>query len=227
MKLVHAVNGAGARSGAPLDSSLIGRVHAAVGEVLTQRHASDEEAGRPRMSRADERALTRELIADELAGLANEAYEAGRDPLDDETEAALAAAVFDCLHGLGRLQPLLDDPDIRDIHISGHDRVGLQMCSGAKTRGPAVADTDEELVELIATAARRLGRSERRWDNAHPELNMPLPNGDRLHALMAVTGRPVVTIRRHDFTISWLDELVEQNDGTAPLVALAQGSSGG
>lgn len=90
MKLVHAVNGAGARSGAPLDSSLIGRVHAAVGEVLTQRHASDGEAGRPRMSRADERALTRELIADELAGLANEAYEAGRDPLDDEPEAALA-----------------------------------------------------------------------------------------------------------------------------------------
>jgi Flp pilus assembly CpaF family ATPase len=63
-----------------------------------------------------------------------------------------------------------------------------------------VVASDAELVELVATAARRMGRSERRWDHAHPELNLRLPNGDRLHALMAVTGRPVVTIRRHDFS---------------------------
>jgi pilus assembly protein CpaF len=210
MKLAPSSNGAAGHSDSRADSSVVVRVHAAVGEALTHRHATDEELGRPRMSRADERALSRKLIADELASLANEAYEAGDDPLDDGVEAALAAAVFDRLHGLGRLQPLLDDPDIRDIHISGHDRVWLQLRSGAKARGPAVADSDDELIELIATAARRLGRSERRWDNARPELNMQLPNGDRLHALMAVTGRPVVTIRRHDFTISRLNELVER-----------------
>lgn len=210
----------GSRTDAPaasIDTALVARVHAAVGELLTHRHATDEESGRPRMSRADERALSRKLIADELAQLANQAYEAGHDPLDDEAEAGVAAAVFDRLHGLGRLQPLLDDPDVRDIHISGHDRVWLELRTGPKTRGPAVADSDEELVELIATAARRLGRSERRWDNAHPELNMQLPNGDRLHALMAVTGRPVVTIRRHDFTISRLDELVERGTVDVPI----------
>jgi pilus assembly protein CpaF len=139
--------------------------------------------------------------------------------LDEHAEAALAAAVFDRLHGLGRLQPLLDDPSIRDIHISGHARVWLELRSGEKVRGPAVADSDDELVELIAGAARRLGRSERRWDNAHPELNMQLPNGDRLHALMAVTGRPVVTIRRHDFAICRLHELVDRNTLDAPLAS--------
>jgi Flp pilus assembly CpaF family ATPase len=217
MKLAPSPYSAAERPEPLLDSSLVARVHSAVGEALTHRHGRDEELGRPRMSRADERALTRKLIADELASLANEAYEAGRDPLDDEMEAAPGAAVFDRLHGLGRLQPLLDDPAVRDIHISGHDRVWLQLRSGAKCRGPSVADSDDELVELIATAARRLGRSERRWDNARPELNMQLPNGDRLHALMAVTGRPVVTIRRHDFTISRLDELVERGTADRPL----------
>jgi Flp pilus assembly CpaF family ATPase len=72
-----------------------------------------------------------------------------------------------------------------------------------------VADSDEELVDMIATAARRLGRSERRWDYAHPELDMQLANGDRLHALMAVTSRPHVTIRRHRWTINRLFQLRE------------------
>jgi pilus assembly protein CpaF len=87
--------------------------------------------------------------------------------------------------------------------------VWLNLRDGTKVRGPAVADSDDDLVELIATAARRLGRSERRWDHAQPELNLQLPNGDRLHALMAVSGRPTVTIRRHDFDIHRVDQLVD------------------
>ncbi len=120
----------------------------------------------------------------------------------------MSVAVLDRLHGLARLQPLLDDPSIRDIHISGHKRVWLNLRDGTKVRGPEVAESDEDLIDLIATAARRVGRSERRWDNAQPELNLQLPNGDRLHALMSVSGRPTVTVRRHDFDISRLDQLV-------------------
>lgn len=195
---------------APAVAAVVPEVHAKVGELLTERHAKDGEAGRPRMPIDDERALSRKLIADELARLANRAFESGKPPLAERDETEVAAAVFDRLHGLGRLQPLQDDPDIRDIHISGHDRVWVELRDGRKIRWSAIADSDSEMIELIATAARRLGRSERRWDNAHPELNMQLPNGDRLHALMAVSGRPVVTIRRHDFTISRLPELVDR-----------------
>ena len=42
--------------------------------------------------------------------------------LDEATEARVTAAVLDRIHGLARLQPLLDDPQIRDIHISGAQR---------------------------------------------------------------------------------------------------------
>jgi len=190
------------------DSDLVARLHHSVGEQLTAAHAVHEEAGRGRLSLTDERALARKLVADELRDLAASAYAEGREPLDEAAEAEISAAVLDRLHGLARMQPLLDDPQIRDIHISGAQRVWLTMRDGTKVRGPAVADSDDDLVELIATAARRIGRSERRWDHAQPELNLQLPNGDRLHALMAVSGRPTVTIRRHDFDIHRVSQLV-------------------
>jgi Flp pilus assembly CpaF family ATPase len=192
-------------------AALVARLHRSVGEALTAAHAAHDAEGKGRLSAPDEHALARKLLADELRQLATEAYSTGHDPLDEAVEEAVMAAVLDRLHGLARLQPLLDDPSIRDIHISGADRVWLTMRDGTKVRGPSVATSDDELVELIATAARRLGRSERRWDHAQPELNLQLPNGDRLHALMAVSGRPTVTIRRHDFDIHRVSQLVERS----------------
>ena len=193
-----------------IDSDLIALLHRSVGEALTAAHSAHEEAGRGRLQSIDERALAQKLVADELRRMAANAYSDGTTPLDEATEARVTAAVLDRIHGLARLQPLLDDPNIRDIHISGAQRVWLNMRDGSKVRGPAVADSDDDLVDLIATAARRIGRSERRWDHAHPELNLQLPNGDRLHALMAVSGRPTVTIRRHDFDIHRVAQLVDR-----------------
>jgi Flp pilus assembly CpaF family ATPase len=205
-------------------AELVGRLHRIVGESLTAAHSAHEDEGQGRLSVPDERALARKLLADELRRLATDAYSTGRQPLDEATEDAVMTAVLDRLHGLARLQPLLDDPSIRDIHISGANRVWLTMRDGTKVRGPSVAASDDELVELIATAARRLGRSERRWDHAQPELNLQLPNGDRLHALMAVSGRPTVTIRRHDFDIHRVDQLVARgvcNDLLAGFLSAA------
>lgn len=207
--MTTALNGRAMWQHDDLDAALVAELHHRVGEALTAAHVAHEEAGRGRMSPADERALARKLVADELRRLAASAYSDGRDPLDERAEEKVAAAVLDRIHGLARLQPLLDDPEIRDIHISGASRVWLNLRDGTKVRGPVVADSDDDLVELIATAARRIGRSERRWDHAHPELNLQLPNGDRLHALMAVSGRPTVSIRRHDFDIHRVDQLVE------------------
>lgn len=205
-----ALNGASQWQADGIDSGLVANLHRTVGEALTAAHTASEDAGRDRMSASDERALARKLLGDELRRLAASAYADGRTPLDEAAEAKVTSAVLDRLHGLARLQPLLEDPLVRDIHISGAQRVWLNLRDGTKVRGPAVAETDDDLVELIATAARRLGRSERRWDHAHPELNLQLPNGDRLHALMAVSGRPTVSIRRHDFDIHRVAQLIDR-----------------
>ncbi|MCH8991167.1 MAG: CpaF family protein [Acidobacteria bacterium] len=190
-----------------VDGDLSAKLHTKVAERLSEhlRTLDDKEP----LSVDDERALTRSLIAAELKTLAEDAYRDGGSPLDSVTESELAEAVFDRVHGLGRLQPYIDDPDLSNIHVNGYDNVWLVYRDGTKIRGEPAADSDQDLIDIVATAARRLGRSEKRWDQVSWELHLQLPGGERLHAVMGLTGRPVITIRRHDFTIHRLKHLID------------------
>ncbi|MGD0880637.1 MAG: ATPase, T2SS/T4P/T4SS family [Acidimicrobiales bacterium] len=127
--------------------------------------------------------------------------------LTHQEEQRLAQTVLDALFGLGRLQVLVDDPDIENIDINGCDRVWATFADGSKRLMDPVADSDDELIELIRSAAGRFGLSERRFDTARPELDLQLPGGARLSALMAVAARPSVSIRRHRFADLSLDDL--------------------
>ena len=89
--------------------------------------------------------------------------------------------------------------------------------------GP-VADSDDELVDLLRSAAGRFGLTERRFDTARPELDLQLPGGARLSAVMAVAARPAVSIRRHRFADLSLDELCTMgamDEGLRSLLAAA------
>ncbi len=145
--------------------------------------------------------------------------------LDDPgTEQRMAQEVLDALFGMGRLQRLVDDSDIENIDINGCDRVWVTYADGSKVLMPPVAHSDEDLVEMIRTAGTRFGLSERRFDLARPELDLQLPGGSRLSALMAVTSRPAVSIRRHRYSDLSLDELVtlgSVDPSLASLVAAA------
>ena len=52
-----------------------------------------------------------------------------------------------------------------------------------------------------------MGRTERRFDAANPELNLQLADGSRLFATMEVSARPSVVIRKHRFELSSMAEL--------------------
>jgi Flp pilus assembly CpaF family ATPase len=117
-----------------------------------------------------------------------------------EDEQRLAQSVLDALFGMGRLQELIDDPEIENIDVNGCDRVWATFADGTKRMMPAIADSDEEVVDLVRSAASRFGLSERRFDLACPELDLRLPDGSRLSALMAVAARPAVSIRRHRYS---------------------------
>ena len=77
------------------------------------------------MSGEDERQFARALIAGVLEEHARTEITAGRAPAGAQEEEELAAAVHAALFGVGRLQPLLDDPQIENIDINGCDRVFL------------------------------------------------------------------------------------------------------
>ena len=119
----------------------------------------------------------------------------------------MAQSVLDALFGLGRLQALVDDPDIENIDVNGCDRVWATFADGTKRLMPAVADSDEELVDLVRSAAGRFGLSERRFDTARPELDLQLPGGARLSAAHGRDCPSRVSIRRHRFADLSLHDL--------------------
>jgi Flp pilus assembly CpaF family ATPase len=194
----------------PVDQrDLVRRFRSDVADQLAERMQLDEAAGRTRMSLVDQRQLGRQLINRRLEAYAKERLEQGLDTLAHEEEVALAQAIHDALFGLGILQRLLEDESIENIDANGCDTVWITRSGGLKERGPALAESDDELVEMIRMAAARLGLSERRFDMGAPSLNLQLPDGSRLFSVMAVTPRPCVAIRRHRFPVIFLDDLIK------------------
>jgi pilus assembly protein CpaF len=194
--------------GAAVDTGLVGRLRAEVADQLEARLRADEATGRPRMRPADQRQFGRQLINQALEAEARAALAAGRPVLDADAEEALAQAVHDALFGLGRLQRLLDDPKIENINANGCDRVFVRYADGTRAQADPIADSDAELVELIRLAAARMGLAERRFDLSAPRLNLQLPDGSRLFAVMAVAARPALSVRRHRYLRLTLDDLV-------------------
>ena len=133
-----------------------------------------------------------------------------------QAQGALAKAVFDLMFGLGRLQPLVDRDDVEDIIVIGHDRVFLNLVDGSKAPGPAVANSDADLVHLLQDLASR-ATPPREFSDAHPELNLNL-DGARLAASMSIVHRPSVVIRRHRLVDLDLDDLVARGTLT-PVMA--------
>lgn len=154
------------------------------------------------------RELARSLIVKEMARREHERMREGTPPMVRDDQRAVTAAVLAALFGLGRLQPLVDDPAVENIEVDGCDTVWLSYSDGRDVPGPAVAASDAELVEMIQLLAARSGGAERSFTPAHPALHLRLPDGSRLAAVAWLTPRPHVVIRRHRVTDVDLDDLV-------------------
>jgi Flp pilus assembly CpaF family ATPase len=165
------------------------------------------------------RELCRSLLADVLASQARERVRAGHEPWSVEDEYALAEAVMDALFGLGRLQPLVDDPDVENIEVNGCDQVWVSYADGREEPGAPVADSDDELIEHLQMIAARVGGSERTFTTANPRLHLRLEDGSRLAAMAWTTPRPQVVVRRHRVRDVDLDDLVRLGTLDTALVA--------
>ncbi len=191
-----------------MEHGLVKRLRAEVGGRLAEQRRLDAASGTPPMSGEDERQFTRALIDVVLEEHVRNEIAAGRAPFTARDEEELAAAIHAALFGVGRLQPLLDDPQIENIDINGCDRVFLSYADGGEAMADPVADSDEELVELIQALAAYSGLSSRPFDTANPQLDVRLPDGSRLSAVMDVTMRPAVSIRRARLGKVFLADLV-------------------
>ena len=193
-----------------MDHALVRTLRTRVADGLRGERRTRAESGRP-LTSDDARALGHALTLRALREHRLDELNNGSPHLAaPEEDAEIAAAVSALLFGLGRLQPLLDDETVTNSEINGCDRVWLSLDDGRVLPGPAVADTDAELIELIRTAAAYGGLSSRPFDPANPWLEMRLPDGSRLCALMSVVDRPTVSIRCYRMRRVRLTDLLER-----------------
>jgi pilus assembly protein CpaF len=164
---------------------------------------------RPGVDEEDRRELGRSIIRGLLEDHTRAEALDGSRLMGIDDEQALAAAIFDSLFGLGRLQPLVDLPDVENIEITGHDKVLLLFADGRREAGPAVADSDEELIDFLSFLAAQRGGGERAFSSANPVLHLNLGGRARLAAIMEVSQRPVVRIRKHLMTTVTLARMRE------------------
>lgn len=206
-----------------IDQDLVRTLARQVSEALAARIQSEEATGSG-LDRVRQQALGRHLLDEALDRLSRHRIAAGSAPLSGPEEDALDQAVLDMVFGLGPLERLLQDPTIENVFANGCDAVWLVRADGTKEPGPPLAGTDAELADLIRLAASRMGRSERRFDDGSPFLDLRLPDGSRLHAAMAVCDRPVLSVRRHrhgDVTLADLRTLGTLDRDLADFLAAA------
>jgi len=136
-------------------------------------------------------------------------------PLSPEERTAAAEELFNQFFRIGPLQPLLDDESIEEVVVNAPDRGFVVRAGGAKEEFHPGFSSDEEVRSLLA---RIISRSGRRIDDASPAVDVRLPDGARLHALLPpLAHRPCLTIRRHRMVAESLDDLTALGTVTAEL----------
>jgi Flp pilus assembly CpaF family ATPase len=203
-----------------VDQQLVRRLREEVGDVLARQRREDAVNGIMPMSSEDERQFARAVIGRVLESHARTEIAAGRTPPSMDEEEGLSEGVHAALFGVGRLQPLLDDPMVENIDINGADRVFVGYADGREEFVGPVADSDEELVELVQVLGAYSGLTSRSFDMANPQLDLRLPDGSRLSAVMGVTARPALSIRRSRLSRVFLDDLVENGSLTPEIAAM-------
>jgi hypothetical protein len=193
---------------AGVEGEWTGLVRQRVVSRLTAYAAEREAAGLAPEDDRERRRTVDRLLAEELAGQRRNALAGGGRVMDAAVEERTAQAVRDALFGTGGLEGLLADESLENICVNGCDAVWVKDAHGRWRQVAPVAASDEELVEVVRTLAARTGAEERRFDRGVPRVNLQLPDGSRLFAVMAVTGRVSLTIRRHRFPAASMADLV-------------------
>ena len=202
-----------------IDQRVVRRLREEVADLLSRQRREDAASGIPPMTSEDERQYARAVIGRVLDLHARSELSLGNTPPTTEEETELAEGIHAALFGVGRLQPLLDDPMVENIDINGCDQVFVGFSDGREMSMPPVAESDEELIELIQLLGAYSGLSSRSFDAANPQLDLRLPDGSRLSAVMGVCPRPAVSIRRSRLSRVTLDDLVKNGSVTGELAS--------
>ncbi|HSV37176.1 MAG TPA: TadA family conjugal transfer-associated ATPase [Nocardioidaceae bacterium] len=126
-------------------------------------------------------------------------------PVGDSTVLAVHELLTRDVVGAGPLEPLLRDHHVTDVLVNGHADVFVDRGRGLERAPVTFADDHavRRLAQRLATAAGR------RLDDATPYVDVRMPDGTRLHAVLTPIARPGTLLslrvpRRRVFTLAGL-----------------------
>lgn len=127
--------------------------------------------------------------------------------LDESSLLDVVGSVQRELLGAGPLEKLFTEPGVTDILVMGDGRVWIDRGQGLEDHGRLFSD--DAHVQRVAT--RLAGWAGRRLDEASPFVDARLPNGIRLHCVMApiATDGTCISLRIPRSGGLSLDELVD------------------
>lgn len=181
----------------------------ALATELPQRvQAQQRRTGTP-VTREGRRELARGILEEAARAHSENELMANRRLVGRDSEQQSITEVINELFGMAGLQPLLDDPTVETINANRWDRVFVQYNDGRRAQVDPIASSNEELTDLVRLLAARASSQERRFDYGSPAVNLQLPGGERLFAVMGLTceGVTALSIRRHGYLTVTLPEL--------------------
>ncbi len=114
-------------------------------------------------------------------------------PVADDANVVVQAVVSETV-GLGPIERLMEDPDVSEIMVNGHEQIYIER-SGQIYRTPLQFSSPSSLASVLDRIVSPLGR---RLDEGSPLVDARLPDGSRVNAIippLALNGA-TVTIRR-------------------------------
>ncbi|MBL7077049.1 MAG: Flp pilus assembly complex ATPase component TadA [Kiritimatiellae bacterium] len=128
----------------------------------------------------------------------------------------LTRQIYNEAVGLGPLVDLLDDPEITEIMVNGHDHVYVERNGRLELSDLTFMD-DTSVMAIIERIVSPLGR---RVDESSPYVDARLPDGSRVNAIippLSLTG-PSLTIRKFAKTPFTEDDFIRFDTLTPEIV---------
>jgi len=139
---------------------------------------------------------------------------------DDERDQLVTELCADVL-GHGPIDPLLADPEITEIMVSGTTPIYVER-AGRLHKTEVRYTSEDHLRQVIERIVSRVGR---RVDESSPLVDARLPDGSRVNAIvppLAVDG-PALTIRKFAKRALTIEDLIANNSVSSEVADFLEG----
>lgn len=200
-----------------LDRDLVRRLVAEASQALAERRRErDAQAADPDntfvttgFTAAELEDLGTKLVEDIVQRHIDDMINLGEQALSPHVQQALVLAICDALFRLGPVQPLVDEPDVENILITG-GATTVMYGDGRSEQRDSIFETEEHAIDWVRRLASNAPGGGRPFSPANPALRLNLPGNIRLSAMgWTVTGGVSIALRKHLHKNITLDRLVE------------------